>query len=239
MDRKFHCFFEQSGTFKNEFKKMGFKAYDYDILNDFGQTDFVIDLYDEIEKAFLGLNSVFDKINENDMILAFFPCVRFEEQILLYFRGEASTQKKWTDEKKLSYDLKLHDELHKFYCLITKLVIVCLRKNIKLIIENPYGTQHYLTRYWAIKPSVIDKNRYENGDYYEKPTQYFFINCEPKNNFIFEPLQLVEKRIIINAKKDGKLNHQKMRSMIHPQYAKRFIKEFILDEKEIVRNEKD
>lgn len=27
-----HCLFEQSGTFKKEFLKLGFKAYDYDIL---------------------------------------------------------------------------------------------------------------------------------------------------------------------------------------------------------------
>ena len=30
-----HCFFEQSGTFKNEFKKLGFRAFDYDIQNNF------------------------------------------------------------------------------------------------------------------------------------------------------------------------------------------------------------
>lgn len=47
-----HCMFEQSGTFKNEFKKLGIDAYDYDILNNFGETDNVIDLYKEIEKAF-------------------------------------------------------------------------------------------------------------------------------------------------------------------------------------------
>lgn len=45
---KVHCFFEQSGTFKNEFKKLGYEAYDYDILNNYGQTDFVTDLYAEI-----------------------------------------------------------------------------------------------------------------------------------------------------------------------------------------------
>lgn len=28
---KVHCFFEQSGTFKNEFKKLGIDALDYDI----------------------------------------------------------------------------------------------------------------------------------------------------------------------------------------------------------------
>ena len=43
-----HCLFEQSGTFKNEFKKLGIEAYDYDILNDYGQTDYQIDLYAEI-----------------------------------------------------------------------------------------------------------------------------------------------------------------------------------------------
>lgn len=45
---KAHCLFEQSGTFKNEFKKLGIEAYDYDILNDYGQTDYVIDLFAEI-----------------------------------------------------------------------------------------------------------------------------------------------------------------------------------------------
>lgn len=228
---KYHCFFEQSGTFKNEFKKLGYKAYDYDILNDFNETDYVIDLFSEIKKGYDNISSIFDKFKENqDFIIAFFPCIRFEEQILLYFKGEASTQKNWSLEQKLEYDLKLHDELHNLYSYITKLVIICTRKNIPLIIENPYGSQHYLTRYWGVKPALIDKNRWLNGDYYEKPTQYWFINCEPKRNFIFEPLELVKKQTISHQKKCGILSSQKMRSMIHPQYANRFIREFIINE---------
>ena len=43
-----YCFFEQSGTFKNEFKKLGVEAKDFDIQNDFGETDEVIDLFAEI-----------------------------------------------------------------------------------------------------------------------------------------------------------------------------------------------
>ena len=219
---KYHCFFEQSGTFKNEFKKLGYKAYDYDILNDFGQTDYVSDLYDESEKGYLGLNSVFDNMDEkNDMILAFFPCVRFEAQILLNFRGENCGYKNWSLRKKLCNDLKLHNELNKNYELITKLVIICIDRKIPLIIENPYSEQHYLRRYWALKPSIIDKNRRLNGDYYEKPTQFYFVNCEPKNNFIFEPLLDIEKKIV---SEENTVN----RSMIHPQYANRFIKEYIL-----------
>lgn len=49
---KVHCFFEQSGTFKNEFIKMGIPAEDYDIQNNFGQTDNVIDLFSEIDKEY-------------------------------------------------------------------------------------------------------------------------------------------------------------------------------------------
>lgn len=221
---KYHCFFEQSGTFKNEFKKLGYNAYDYDILNNFNETDYIIDLFDEIEKGYLGLNSIFDKMQSNeDVIIAFFPCVRFEAQVLLNFRGENSGYKNWDLRKKLSNDLKLHDELNKNYNLITKLVIICLDKKIPLIIENPYGEQHYLKRYWCLKPSVIDTNRRKNGDYFIKPTQYWFINCEPKNNFIFEPLELVEYKTVDSQNTVG-------RSMIHPQYANRFIREFILEE---------
>jgi hypothetical protein len=49
-----HLLFEQSGTFKNEFRKLGIDAYDYDIQNEFGQTDHVCDLFAEIESAFEG-----------------------------------------------------------------------------------------------------------------------------------------------------------------------------------------
>lgn len=217
----YHCFFEQSGTFKNEFKKLGYKAYDYDILNDFNETDYIIDLFNEIEKGYLGLNSIFDKMGSDTTILAFFPCVRFEAQVLLNFRGENSGYKDWNLRKKLCNNLKLHEELNKNYSLITKLVIICLDRNIPLIIENPYSEQHYLRRYWCIKPSIIDMNRRQNGDYFIKPTQYWFINCKPQNNVLFEPLEFVEHRIVGDENTVG-------RSMIHPQYASRFIREFVL-----------
>jgi hypothetical protein len=59
---KVHCFFEQSGTFKNEFIKLGIPAEDYDIQNNFGETDNVIDLFAEIEKGYDNQPSIFDKI---------------------------------------------------------------------------------------------------------------------------------------------------------------------------------
>ena len=59
---KVHCFFEQSGTFKNEFIKLGIPAEDYDIQNNFGQTDHVEDLFKAIEDAYEGKPSLFDSI---------------------------------------------------------------------------------------------------------------------------------------------------------------------------------
>jgi hypothetical protein len=59
---KVWCFFEQSGTFKNEFKKLGYEAVDVDIQNNFKETDYVIDLFKEIEKAYDDKPSIFDQI---------------------------------------------------------------------------------------------------------------------------------------------------------------------------------
>ena len=223
---KFHCFFEQSGTFKNEFLKLGYEAIDYDIQNEFNETDNVIDLFSEIEKGYNNEKSVFDNIKQEDVILAFFPCIRFEAIIPLKFRGEAIDQKNWDLSKKLKYSMKLQQELTELYNLLSKLVLICLDRKLKIIIENPYTQPHYLTTYWCVKPTIIDKDRTIRGDYYKKPTQYFFINCEPKYNMIFEAY-------IWNADKTKNIMKQNKteRSMIAPEYANRFIREFILEER--------
>ena len=62
---KVYCFFEQSGTFKNEFKKLGIDAVDMDIQNNFGQTDHVVDLFSEIETAYRG--GVFKSLGFNHL----------------------------------------------------------------------------------------------------------------------------------------------------------------------------
>ena len=54
IDGKCHLLFEQSGTFKQELIKLGYPAEDYDIQNNFGETDNVIDLFSEIDTAYEG-----------------------------------------------------------------------------------------------------------------------------------------------------------------------------------------
>ena len=219
-----HLLFEQSGTFKNEFKKLGFKnSYDYDILNDFGETDFQIDLFSEIEKAYSReRESIFDKMTNDDLIFAFFPCTRFEAQIQMHYRGDARQQKNWSDIKKIENALKLHNELNQLYSLLCKLFIVCLDRNLKLIVENPYGG-NYLEKFFPIKPKIVDLDRSENGDFYKKPTQFWFVNIEPNYNLLFEP-----KIINSNLKKISNTSNKVERSLISHEYANRFIRMYLL-----------
>ena len=219
---KVHCLFEQSGTFKNEFKKLGFQAYDYDILNDFNETDNVIDLFNEIEVAYKGGKSIFDNIEKNDLIMAFFPCIRFSNQAYMMFQCTQRQLKDLSDLEKIDKVMEFHNELSFLYDMFCKLCCICLRNNLKLIIENPYSQEHYLTRYFPIKPKIIDMDRTKRGDNFKKPTQYWFINCEPKNNFVMESISIAEiKRIHTTYNKVE-------RSLINPNYAERFIREFVI-----------
>lgn len=227
-----HCLFEQSATFKNEFKKLGYDAYDYDIQNEFGETDYVVDLFSEICAAYDGKQSIFDRISEDDLIMAFFPCTRFETKIIQWMKGDSYSQINWSNEKKLEYSMKLHREMDEMYQLISKMSIVCIRKKIRLVIENPRSFPHHLTDYWCLKPAIIDKDRRMDGDYYKKPTQYWFINCVPKNNLVFEALDYVPQIKLQNvSKNDFVCCRTTARSMIHPQYANRFIRKYLIDEK--------
>ena len=158
----------------------------------------------------------------DDLVLAFFPCTRFEAQILLSFWGAQNQDKNMTDIEKLERDIRLHGELHENYVLITMLAIIILRKGLRMVFENPAGEQHYLTRYWCLKPGVIDKDRQQNGDAFKKPTQYWFIGCSPECNAVFEPMEYVEAKTWTGLS-------ARERSEIHPQYANRFIRQYILD----------
>lgn len=91
-----------------------------------------------------------------------------------------------------------------------------------LIIENPYSTTHYLVKYWAIPYTVLDMDRTTRGDYYKKPTQYWFINCKPSYNMILEPQIYQEKKTI------KQVHNKTERSLISKEYANRFIREFII-----------
>lgn len=218
IEGKVHCFFEQSGTFKNEFIKLGIPAEDYDIQNHFAQTDHVIDLFAEIEKAYNGCASVFDNITKDDLIMAFFPCIYFTGSVNpCYYTLENLNYKNLTDRQKFEKILERSMLRQKFYELIIKLVCVCVCGGLRIIIENPYSVNglSYLQNNFIKAPDIIDRNRSLRGDYFVKPTAYWFINCEPTNGQTMTKNKNIKN--VLEAKSSNKAGIcSEERSMISP-----------------------
>lgn len=232
---KVHCFFEQSGTFKNEFIKLGIPAEDYDIQNNFGQTDHTDDLFKAIDDAWEGKPSLFDRITKDDLILAFFPCIYFCEANGRLFTFEDFIYKNKTHREAAAKILQRGVQREIFWERALKLFAECESRGLRLIVENPYAVNHYLAHWFPYKPSVIDRNRTMRGDYFIKPTQYFFINCVPGTGMTYQPTPKEQIRSVWSAKGApvaGLCSEE--RSIISPNYARNFICDFILGKKQNV-----
>ena len=224
---KVHCFFEQSGTFKNEFIKLGIPAEDYDIQNNFGETDNVTDLFKAIEDAYEGKPSIFDKIGGGDLIFAFFPCIYFCATSQMAFSWGCINYRGLDVKQKTEKILERSANREYFLGLAIKMLCVAKERGIKLIMENPWAEQTFLKSNFILPPTLVDKNRMLRGDYYIKPTAYWFINCDPTHGCSFQKDK--EKKTIMKAKrgKEAGLCSEE-RSLISPDYARNFICDFII-----------
>lgn len=221
-----HCFFEQSGTFKKAFEKLGFSAIDYDIKNDFEETDVVCDIFAEIENAESGINSIFDGIGKNDLIIAFFPCIYFCQNSQMLFNMSAKNYRKLSDAGKVIAIRERARQRGFFYEKLLALVEVCISRGLRLIIENPWTMPQYLANNFLKNPDIIDNDRTLRGDYFKKKTAYWFFNCEPTHGLTIQrdkPLRKVEETA--PSKKAGECSAA--RSMISPDYARNFINDFV------------
>lgn len=222
-----HCFFEQSGTFKTQFRNLGISAYDYDIQNEYGQTDYCIDLFAEIEAAFDGKPSIFDGITSNDLIIAFFPCIYFSclSQMSMSFTAHNNRHLAPLECGKAILERSANRE--KYFGYAVKMFSVALSRKIPLIMENPWSQQTFLKGNFVLPPSYIDNDRSKRGDYFQKPTAYWFLNCEPHNGYTLQPRKA--KGAIINQRPSDKAGVcSKERSEISPEYAYNFICDQIL-----------
>lgn len=242
---KVHCFFEQSGTFKREFVKLGIPAEDYDIQNEYGQTDHQIDLFREIRQGWDGKPSLFDGITPDDLIMAFFPCIYFEVLQQTYFTLSAWSTKGWTMRRKIDYAMDRMDRRSEFHRLIYKLYGTCLERGLRLIIENPYRNPYLIAGQNFPAPTLIDFNRMTRGDHFVKPTAYWFVGCEPC--WGWDTYQNDKEKKLITKVQDNTPAGMcsKVRSEISPDYARNFICDFILGKEQkgtqlnLFKNEQD
>jgi hypothetical protein len=224
---KVHCLFEQSGTFKNEFKKLGYEAYDYDIQNNFSETDYQIDLFVEIDNAYDGKPSIFDSITKDDLIVGFYPCIYFCATSQMAFYLGCINYRCLTDSEKIVEILKRSDKRKEFYDRLIKFCAVCLQRGLRLILENPYSEQTYLKANFIKAPDLVDNNRLLRGDFYKKPTAYWYFNCEPTYGESYQndktPKTIMKSK---GASRSGLCSEE--RSMISPDYARNWICDFVL-----------
>ena len=67
----------------------------------------------------------------------------------------------------------------------------------------------------------------KRGDFYKKPTAYWFMNCKPTHGKSYQQLHK-PKRIVDQPHEKGGGLCSEVRSMISPDYARNFICDFIL-----------
>ncbi len=146
--------------------------------------------------------SIYDSISYDDLIIAFFPCIFFCENNQLYFTGNHKNLNKLSKKEKIDTILKRSHDREYFYQLALKMFSVCDIKGLRMIVENPYATQHFLVGNFPYKATFVDRNRTSRGDFFNKPTQYWFVNCEPTYGRSYQ--QPKEHKTVLKSKSSSR-----------------------------------
>ena len=137
-----------------------------------------------------------------------------------------------TTAQKIDAMLQRSKLRQQFYECILKLVGVCLDRCLRIIIENPYSQLHYLCNNFFKKPDVFDRNRQRRGDYFKKPTGYWYFNCAPTYGESYQTQK--EKKVVFDCRRSNNTGLcSEERSMISPDYARNFICDFIIGKQQV------
>lgn len=162
-----------------------------------------------------------------DLIMAFFPCIYFCATSQMAFSWGYTNYRKLDVRQAADKIIERSENRERFFVLAIKMLTIAKSKGMRLIMENPWAEQTYLKANFVTPPSLIDNNRRIRGDYFEKPTAYWFINCEPTQGKSYQCDK--PKKIIMSTKGSKQAGIcSEDRSMIHPDYARNFICDFIL-----------
>ena len=189
---------------------------------------------------------MFDRMTPDDLIIAFFPCIKFCNIAEYNQRSAQEHLRRIGKPIREIYEFlrKESSERYFMYQLCLKLHGVIEFNNLRMIMENPWHVANYTNLFWFKKVTLIDKDRTMRGDYFTKPTGYWFTNCEPTDGETFQPTPEYlkkwtgvgvwsgnpckhdKKNIVKASNKTGLCSEE--RSMISSDYARNFICDFIL-----------
>ena len=84
-----------------------------------------------------------------------------------------------------------------------------------------------LAQNFVMPPTMIDHDRQKRGDYFKKPTAYWFVNCEPTHGHSYTKPK--ETKTVFTAKGASHAGLcSEERSLISPDYARNFIADFVI-----------
>ena len=139
---------------------------------------------------------------------------------------------KLADEDKIEEVIKRSAMRDLYYQRLLKFVKVCLSRGIRMVFENPWTTDTFLKSNFLKNPDVVDNNRMLRGDYFVKPTAYWFWNCTPTFGFTEQKDKIQGHPMLLKkAPKAGMCSEE--RSMISPDYARNFICDFIIGKEQV------
>ena len=175
-----------------------------------------------------GGKSIFDTITPDGLILAFFPCIYFCQMSQYAQSLNYINYRSLSEPEAIEKILERQRKRQEYLSTLTKFVKVCIERGLRMIFENPV-TGSFLNNYFLKPPTIIDRNRMLRGDYFVKPTGYWFWNCEPTDGVTIQHDKEQRRHNEAESRwsaKSGICNEE--RSMISPDYARNFICDFIL-----------
>ena len=163
-----------------------------------------------------------------------------------YYKRKWSVLRQYSQERFYLYDLAL------------KLTAIMQIKKFRMIMENPWHPTNFTNHFWFMRAKLIDKDRTRRGDYYRKPTAYWYVNCDPTFGETYQPTPKGKvktitagsgasrtKRKLVGVIEKTQLDEMYIdhtsnagicdedRSMISPDYARNFICDFILGKEQV------
>lgn len=161
--------------------------------------------------------------------MAFFPCIYFCAPSQMNFTWGCHNYDKMSVKEKTEAILHRAKNREYFYALAIKMLAVAQERGLRLIMENPWSENTYLKGNFILPPTLVDNNRMMRGDYFVKPTAYWFINAQPTRGLTEQLDKLPEKKRCLQTRSSKVAGLcSKERSMISADYARNFICDFIL-----------
>ena len=159
--------------------------------------------------------------------MAFFPCIYFCAHSQMMFSYGNTNYRKLNTMQKTAKILERSANREYFFSLAVKMLSVATHKGLRLIMENPWSQQTYLKANFVMPPSLIDNDRTKRGDFFQKPTAYWYINSEPTFGMSLQVSK--KKKRVIDCKSGVKAGIcSEERSLISSDYARNFICDFII-----------